>query len=78
MIQAVCQDPPPIWSADYALAVSFGLLAVWLYDIFNKYCPWERVSAWPWSMRVVIKSVLLVFIIARWGKEPPSFIYFQF
>jgi len=78
MIQAVCQDPPPSWSNDYALAVSFGLLAVWFYDVFNKYFHWERVRAWPWSLRVVVKSILLVFIVARWGKEPPSFIYFQF
>ena len=78
MIQAVSQDPAPSWSTDYTLAVSFGLLAVWVYDRFNQRFPWERVSAWPWSMRVLVKSTLLVFIIARWGKEPPSFIYFQF
>lgn len=78
MIQAVSQDPAPSWSTDYTVAVSFGLLAVWVYDRFNQRFPWERVSAWPWSMRVLVKSTLLVFIIARWGKEPPSFIYFQF
>ena len=78
MIQSVVNDQPPNWSTDYALAVSFGLLVVWFYDVFNKHFHWERVSAWPWSLRVGVKSVLLVFIVARWGKEPPSFIYFQF
>jgi D-alanyl-lipoteichoic acid acyltransferase DltB (MBOAT superfamily) len=78
MIQAVARDRPPSWSTNYALAVSFGLLAVWFYDVFNQHFHWERVSAWPWSLRVVVKSILLVFIVARWGKEPPSFIYFQF
>ena len=78
MIQAVVNDQPPNWSTDYALAVLFGLLAVWFYDVFNKKFNWERVSAWPWLLRVFVKSILLVFIIARWGKEPPSFIYFQF
>ncbi len=78
MIQAVVNDQPPNWSTDYSLAVSFGLLAVWFYDVFNKKFNWERVSAWPWLLRVFVKSILLVFIIARWGKEPPSFIYFQF
>jgi len=78
MIQAVVNDQPPNWSTDYALAVLFGLLAVWFYDVFNKHFHWERVSAWPWLLRVFVKSILLVFIIARWGKEPPSFIYFQF
>lgn len=78
MVQAVAKDQPPSWSNDYALAVSFGLLAVWFYDVFSKYFHWERVRAWPWSLRVVVKSILLVFIVARWGKEPPSFIYFQF
>ena len=78
MMRAIANDPPPSWSANYALAVSFGLLAVWIYDVFNKHFHWERVSTWPWLLRVVVKSILLVFIIARWGKEPPSFIYFQF
>ena len=78
MMRAIANDPPPSWSTNYALAVSFGLLAVWFYDVFNKYFHWERVSTWPWLLRVVVKSILLVFIIARWGKEPPSFIYFQF
>ena len=78
MIQSVVNDQPPNWSTDYALAVSFGLLAVWFYDVFNKKFNWERVSSWPWLLRVFVKSILLVFIIARWGKEPPSFIYFQF
>ena len=78
MIQAVINDQAPSWSADYAIAVSFGLLAVWIYDVFNKRFPWEKVSAWPWTTRVLVKSILLVFIVARWGKEPPSFIYFQF
>ena len=78
MIQAVINDQAPSWSADYAIAVSFGLLAVWIYDVFNKCFPWEKVSAWPWTTRVLVKSILLVFIVARWGKEPPSFIYFQF
>jgi len=78
MIQSVVNDQPPNWSTDYALAVSFGLLSVWFYDVFNKKFNWERVIAWPWLLRVFVKSILLVFIIARWGKEPPSFIYFQF
>jgi len=78
MIQAITNDQPPSWSTNYALAVSFGLLAVWFYDVFNKHFDWERVSAWPWLLRIGVKSILLVFIVARWGKEPPSFIYFQF
>jgi hypothetical protein len=78
MIQAVKHVPAPSWSTDYAIAVSFGLLAVWVYDVFNRRFPWEKVIVWPWSMRVFVKSILLVLIIARWGKEPPSFIYFQF
>jgi len=78
MIQAITVDQPPSWSTNYALAVSFGLLAVWFYDVFNKHFDWERVSAWPWLLRIGVKSILLVFIVARWGKEPPSFIYFQF
>jgi D-alanyl-lipoteichoic acid acyltransferase DltB (MBOAT superfamily) len=78
MIQAVKHVPAPNWSTDYAIAVSFGLLAVWVYDVFNRRFPWEKVIVWPWSMRVFVKSILLVLIIARWGKEPPSFIYFQF
>jgi len=51
---------------------------VWFYDVFNKHFDWERVSAWPWLLRIGVKSILLVFFVARWGKEPPSFIYFQF
>lgn len=78
MIQAVSNDQPPVWSANYALAVSLGLIAVWFYDIFNEHFNWERVRTWPWLLQVAVKSVLLVFIIARWGKEPPNFIYFQF
>ena len=78
MIRSVCRDEAPSWSGDYAIAVSFGLFIVLIYDVFNKRFTWERVSAWHWLTRVFVKAFLLTFIVARWGKEPPSFIYFQF
>jgi alginate O-acetyltransferase complex protein AlgI len=78
MLTGVWRDQAPLWSVDYTIAVMLGLVVVAFYDLFSRRCPWEKVSSWPWLTRISVKAILIIFIIARWGKEPPSFIYFQF
>jgi alginate O-acetyltransferase complex protein AlgI len=69
---------PPVWAGTYTLAVLPALLAILGMDLFNRRCPWERVSRWPLAARVGIQATLLVFVVARWGREASPFIYFQF
>ena len=78
MIQSSWQAPAPAWTSSYMLAVAFGLMLVAIYDWIHSRISWERARAWPWVARVTIQGILLALIVARWGKEPPSFIYFQF
>ena len=68
----------PGGTESYLLAVLPAILAILGMDFFNRHCPWERVSQWPLAARVGIQATLLVFVVARWGREASPFIYFQF
>jgi hypothetical protein len=78
MIESVWSKPAPFWQSSYLVAVGIGVAMLALCDGFQRKYSWEKVSNWSWKRRSIIQGVLLAFVIARWGKEAPSFIYFQF
>jgi D-alanyl-lipoteichoic acid acyltransferase DltB (MBOAT superfamily) len=78
MIESTWSKPAPVWEFSYLVAVGIGVAMLALCDGFHRKYTWEQVSNWSWKRRSIIQGVLLAFVIARWGKEAPSFIYFQF
>ncbi|MFM8879104.1 MAG: hypothetical protein ACKOKG_08220, partial [Verrucomicrobiota bacterium] len=62
----------------YAWAILPALAAIGLSDAFHRRFSPEVVAGWPWSRRAAIQGILLIAIVARWGKVPPGFLYFQF
>ena len=78
MIESVWSKPAPFWQSSYSVAVGIGVAMLALCDGFQRKYSWEQISNWSWKRRSIIQGVLLAFVIARWGKEAPSFIYFQF
>lgn len=78
MIESTWSKPAPLWEFSYLVAVGIGVAMLALCDGFQRKYSWEQVSNWSWKRRSIIQGILLAFIIARWGKEAPSFIYFQF
>jgi len=78
LLEAWWKGQPPPWAGSYALAVVPAIAAIFAMDVFNRRFPWDRVVRWPMTARVGIQALLLVFIVARWGREASPFIYFQF
>lgn len=78
MMDAAWTRPGPSWGHSYLIAVTIGVAMVALSDAFQRRFPWDRVGQWSWKRRAMFQGLLLAFIVARWGKEAPSFIYFQF
>lgn len=78
MIESTWSKPAPLWEFSYLVAVGIGVAMLALCDGFQRKYSWEQVSNWSWKRRSIIQGILLAFVIARWGKEAPSFIYFQF
>jgi len=78
MITSIWSKPAPLWESSYLLSVGIGVAMFAICDGFQRRYPWEQVAQWSWKRRAILQGVLLTFVIARWGKEAPSFIYFQF
>lgn len=78
LIESTWSKPAPLWEFSYLVAVGIGVAMLALCDGFQRKYSWEQVSNWSWKRRSIIQGILLAFVIARWGKEAPSFIYFQF
>ncbi len=78
LLRAIAEQPAPAWAFSYAWAVVPALAAIGLSDLFHRRFPPEVVASWPWSRRAAIQGILLIAIVAQWGKVPPGFLYFQF
>jgi alginate O-acetyltransferase complex protein AlgI len=78
LLRAIADQPAPAWAFSYAWAVVPALAAIGLSDVFHRRFPPEVAAAWPWSRRAAIQGILLIAIVAQWGKVPPGFLYFQF
>lgn len=78
LIAAVVRHPDPVWTGSHFRAVLVGLALIAGCDLFLRSFAWDQVSRWPAGARAVLQGVLLACIVARWGRETPGFIYFQF
>lgn len=78
MLGAMGNSDNPVWILGYTRAVLIGVAALLLMDIVHRRIPLDRMVQWPTWARGLVQGLLLIFIIAKWGKQPPAFIYFQF
>jgi len=78
LISAGLRGPDPAWGSTHLRAVMVGWAMIAGSDWFLRTVDWERASRWPAWSRVGLQGALLACIVARWGRETPNFIYFQF
>ena len=72
------QGVSPAWGPSCARALIPLLLVLALVDCVYRFLPWSRVARWSALQRGALQGAVLLCILARWGRQPPSFIYFQF
>ena len=78
LISAAVRHSDPVWAGSHIRSVLMGLALVAGCDLFLRSFAWDRVSRWSPGARALLQGVLLACIVARWGRETPNFIYFQF